>query len=171
MKNTAIPQPLPTSKIVIVAAIAKNNVIGSNNALPWHYPEELKWFKEITEGKTILMGRRTFESILAKQGKPLKKRKHIILTHDLSYRVPDGVFIYHDLKKALKDLEETIYVIGGGTVYKQTTDLAQEMYITHIDKEYSGDVFFPSLHESDWKKEVIRQTNELVLTKYLRIHL
>ncbi len=170
MKNTVIPQPLPTSKIIIVAAVAKNNVIGSNNALPWYYPEELRWFKEITWGKTILIGRRTFESIISGRGKPLDNRKHIVLTRQLDYQVSEGVFVYHNLEKVLKHFNETIYVIGGGVVYAETFSLAEEMYITHINKEYSGDVFFPMFKVEEWKKEVIREAGELSLTKYLKIH-
>ncbi len=170
MKNTGIPQPKATSKIVLVAAVAKNNVIGNNNDLPWHYPEELKWFKDITWGRTILMGRKTFESILRKRGKPLENRKHIVLSKNTSYQVPGGVFLYHDLNRALADFSETIYIIGGGEIYFETIDLADEMYITHIDKKFIGDVVFPDIKEENWQKEIIHRAGELNLTKYLKIN-
>ena len=139
--------------ISIIAAIAKNNVIGKKNALPWYLPEDLKRFKALTTGKTVLMGRKTFESILDKLGKPLPNRKNIVVTRKQGIPYPAGVLVYSDLSEALKNHEsEELFVIGGGEVYRQTLDKAEVLYITHVDQEIDGDVFFPAIDRRQWKK-------------------
>lgn len=139
--------------IAIIAAVAKNNVIGKSNTLPWYIPEDLKRFRALTIGKTVLMGRKTFESIIKKIGAPLPKRKNVIITKKRNYQAPKGVVIFYDLKKALEALKnEEVFIIGGAQIYQQTIDLAETLYITHIDKEIEGDVFFPEIDLSIWKK-------------------
>jgi len=144
-------------KISFVVAVAKNGVIGSHNALPFYIPEDLKHFKEITTGHTVLMGKNTFDSIMKQLGKPLPNRKNVVITRHMDYQVPEGVMVYHDLETALKELEPTtdeLMIAGGGQIYQQLWDMGKvdKLYITHVHKEVDGDVMFPNLDLSKWKK-------------------
>ena len=124
-------------KLVIIAALSKNRVIGKNGKLPWHIPEDLKRFKLLTTGHTVLMGRKTFESL----GKPLPNRRNVVLT---STELPN-VETYPILAHALQALEKekTVFVIGGGEIFAQLIEHVDEMYLTIVEKEYEGDTFFP----------------------------
>lgn len=134
-------------------AVAKNGVIGKNNALPWNLPEDLKHFKQITSGKNVLMGSKTFESIFTMLGKPLPNRHNIVLTFDKNYKVPEGVELFFDVPSSLEKYKnQDLYVIGGGQIYKQFLPLAQKLYMTHIFKDYEGDAFFPEINWQNWKK-------------------
>jgi dihydrofolate reductase len=138
--------------IAIISAVAKNGVIGDKNNLPWYLPEDLKRFKDLTSGKTVLMGRKTFESIVTRLGKPLPNRTNIVITRDSSYIVPEGAVVQTDIRSALREHgQKDIFIIGGGEIYKQTIDLADTLYITHIDKDIEGDTKFPEIDESKWK--------------------
>lgn len=155
--------------ISIVVAIANNNVIGKRNALPWYLPEDLKRFKELTIGHTVLMGRKTFESIMDKLGKPLPERKNVVITRDPNYSVPNGVLVYHSVQDAFAALsEDDIFVIGGGEMYSQTIDNADTLFITHIDKDYDGDVFFPDIDPHIWKKIEEESHTDFSFTKYIK---
>ena len=156
--------------LAIIAAVAKNNVIGKRNALPWYIPEDLKRFKLLTTGKTVLMGRKTSDSIIQNLGKPLPNRKNVVITSQSDYRVPDGVVVYNNLKKALEELKnEEVMVSGGGEIYKQTIDFAEKLYITHVDKEVDGDVFFPEIDSNKWKKISEEKHEGFSFTEYERI--
>ena len=145
----------------IIVAVAKNNVIGKDNKLIWHLPEDLKRFKMITSGKNIIMGRKTFESL----GRILPNRKHIILCNDMEMNINDDrVLILDDISR-LKDYidsDEENFVIGGATIYKLLMPLCDKLYITHIDEEFDGDVYFPEIDFSIWKKLSVEDgiTNE-----------
>ena len=135
----------------IIVAIAKNNVIGKDNKLIWHIPEDLKRFKRITTGKTIIMGRNTFLSL----GRVLPERKHVVLTH-LQETVSDDeqvktVYSLDDLKEYIENDEEN-FVIGGAMMYKTLMPYANKMYITEIDQEFEGDVYFPEIDKDEWKE-------------------
>ncbi len=144
--------------INIIVATSKNNQIGINNKLPWHISEDLKYFKCTTSGKTILMGRKTFESI----GKPLPNRKNIVLTRDMNFK-PDGVTVIHSLEEALEICknEENIFIIGGGEIYSLFLPYADYLYITLVDKVIYGDTDFPS-YDTDF--ELIQSTPGKTLT-------
>lgn len=134
----------------IIVAIANNNVIGKDNKLIWHIPEDLKRFKKITTGHTIIMGRKTFESL----GKVLPNRKHIILCNDMDLNIDnENVIVLNDIKllKEYIDSEEENFVIGGATIYKLLLPFTEKMYITKIDEEFEGDVYFPKINETEWK--------------------
>lgn len=134
----------------IIVAVAKNNVIGKDNQLIWHLPEDLKRFKRLTTNHTIIMGRKTFESL----GRVLPNRKHVILCNDAKMSVDDeNVEILDDISKLkkYKDSEEENFVIGGATIYKLLMPYADKMYVTHINEEFEGDVYFPEISENDWK--------------------
>ena len=133
----------------LIVAVAKNNVIGKDNALIWHLPDDLKHFKEITSGKTIIMGRKTFESF----GRILPKRKHVVLCKSGILQVDDErVEIVKDiaeLDKYINDDEEH-FLIGGATIYKLLLDKVSKMYITRINEEFDGDAYFPQFDEKEW---------------------
>lgn len=134
----------------IIVAKAKNNAIGKDNQLIWHLPEDLKRFKKLTTGHTIIMGRKTFESL----GRILPNRHHVILCNDANLEIDDeNVEILEDislLDKYIKSSEEN-FVIGGATMYKLLMPYSQKMYITEIDKEFDGDVYFPEISLDEWK--------------------
>lgn len=157
--------------ISIIAAVAKNNVIGNNNKLPWHLPADLKHFKVITLGHTIVMGQNTYESI----GKPLPGRLNIVLSFDPNYKAP-GALVVNNLENAIKKAKETgeeeLFIIGGASVFKQTIDLADKLYITYINKIFKGDTFFPEINKQDWKlekKETFNNPFSYEFKEYLRV--
>lgn len=125
-------------KLSIIAALNRDRVIGVGGKLPWHVSEDLKRFKRLTTGHTVLMGRKTYESM----GKPLSNRRNVVLT---SQKIP-GVETYPTIGHALQALQdqEQVFVIGGGELYAQLLDSAQAMYLTIVDQDVKGDTFFPS---------------------------
>jgi len=133
--------------ISLIAAMAKNRVIGYHNQLPWHLPADLKHFKAITLGKPIVMGRKTYESI----GKPLPERMNIILSTNASYQAP-GCYVVSNLDEAIQaaSIAEEILIIGGARIYQAYLPLVQRMYLTFIDAEVEGDAFFPQFDEQTW---------------------
>lgn len=135
--------------ISIIVAIAENNVIGKDNKLLWRLPADLKYFKELTMGHHIIMGRKTFESI----GKPLKDRTNIIITKNILFRA-EGCIIVNSLKWALeiaeKKGETEVFIIGGGEIYKQALPLTNKIYLTKIFHRFEGDTFFPTINENEW---------------------
>ena len=133
----------------ILVAFDENRVIGKNNALIWHLPADLKRFKALTTGQVIIMGRKTYESI----GRPLPLRRNIILTHDKQF-IAEGCEICHhpdDILNALSN-EQEIMVIGGATLFELWLPIADCLYITYIDGEFEGDVFFPEWDFIQWNK-------------------
>lgn len=134
----------------LIVAIGNNRMIGSDNDMPWHIPKDLQYFKEVTNGHTIIMGRKTFESI----GRPLPNRRNIVLTRqELNI---DGVEVIHELNDIFKIVEkhpnDEIFIGGGGNLYEQTISHADRLYITHIDEDFEGDTLFPEFSKSEWKQ-------------------
>ena len=143
----------------IIVAKAKNNVIGKDNQLIWHLPEDLKRFKQFTTGHTIIMGRKTFESL----GRILPNRKHVILCNDAEMNIEDErVEILEDISMLDKYInsDEENFIIGGATIYRLLMPYANKMYITEIDKDFEGDVSFPEVKEEEWKIEQIEEGPE-----------
>ena len=124
----------------IIVAIGVNNVIGKGNDLPWHYSEDLKYFKKITLNHSVLMGYNTFLSIYNRLGKPLPNRTNYVLTYE--NELPGGAIPIKDIQE-LPD--EEIFVIGGRMIYEMMLPYADYLYITHIKKTYDGDVYFPEI--------------------------
>jgi len=138
-------------KITLVAAIASNNVIGKENSLPWNIPEDLKRFKQMTSGHTILMGRKTFDSI----GRPLPNRQNIVMTKDENFE-QEGIKVINDFDEALeliKESNEDIFVIGGSKIYELFEPVANSLAITRILKDFEGDAFFPDINWDLWQIE------------------
>ena len=139
-------------KIIIIVAIAENNVIGrTNGEMPWHVSEDFQHFKKTTMGYPIVMGRKSFESL----GKPLKGRENIVVTrnYDLNYEYED-LKIFHSLEDAIdycKSLmTEKIFITGGGEIYKQSINIADEMIISYMKFDAVGEVEFPHFKKDDW---------------------
>lgn len=147
--------------------MAKNNVIGKNNDLPWYIPEDLKRFKEVTDGKTVVMGRKTYESIIGRLKKPLSNRKNVVITSQADYQVPENVYLVASLDEAIdKYGGEELYIIGGASVYKQAIDKADKLYITLIDEEKEGDAFFPEINKSIWHEVWREDHNRFSFVEY-----
>ncbi|MCH8955722.1 dihydrofolate reductase [candidate division KSB1 bacterium] len=136
-------------EIIIIAAIAeKNRVIGKDGKLPWYISEDLKRFKRLTTGYAVLMGRKTFESIVERLGKPLPERRSIVLTSKSFAHYP-GVETYPSIESALAAIssEKKIFVVGGERVFKETLQMADALELTIVEGEYEGDAFFPEYEE------------------------
>lgn len=134
----------------IIVAMANRNVIGKDNRLIWHLPEDLKRFKNLTTGRTIIMGRKTFESL----GGILPNRKHIVLCKSEKLKIDnENVVVVNDVEllKEYIDSEEEAFVIGGGMIYSLLLPYAKKMYITKINADFDGDTFFPQVDYGQWK--------------------
>ncbi len=137
----------------LIAAVAENNCIGKNNKIPWDVPEDFQYFKKMTLGKTCVMGQATFESILGYLGKPLPGRQTVVVTLDKNYIAPEGVRILHSLDDVFEQLKnEDVFICGGASIYRQTLDRVDTLYITHIQQSPDGDTFFPEINKSIWKE-------------------
>lgn len=134
--------------ISIIVVVAKNSVIGKKGSgLLWHLPADLRHFKELTMSHSIVMGRKTHESI----GRALPGRKNIVITRQEDYSAP-GCVVAGSLKEALAKAEgDEVFIIGGGEIYEQALSLADKLYVTRIDENFDGDVFFPEIDEKVWE--------------------
>ncbi|MBS6252623.1 MAG: dihydrofolate reductase [Clostridium sp.] len=135
----------------IVVAKAKNNIIGKDNKLLWHLSDDLKRFRALTEGHTIIMGRKTFESL----GRVLPNRKHIVFSNNPDFKVNDeNVEVVHSLLQIQEyiESEEEAFVIGGAMMYNFLMPYVSKMYVTEIEKEFEGDTFFPRIDDKKWKE-------------------
>ncbi len=133
-------------EIVIIAAVGRaNRVIGKGMDLPWHIPADLKRFKALTEGHPILMGRRTFESLVHQFGGPLKNRRNLVLASDISWPEYDNVEVFESVEEAIAaaDRTERLFIGGGASVYRTFLEHADRMELTLVDGDHDGDVFFP----------------------------
>jgi len=140
------------SDLILIAAVAKNGVIGSDNALPWHLPEDLKHFKELTTGHAVIMGRKTWESLPARF-RPLPARHNIVVTRNRAY-VAEGASVVHTLEDAIQRVGagRTAFVIGGAELYAHALPLATRLALTEIDAEIDGDAYFPARVAAEWRE-------------------
>lgn len=142
-------------KCALIVAMAKNQTIGIDNTLPWHLPNDLKYFKQVTMAKPIIMGRKTYESI----GRPLPGRTNIVITRQADYQA-EGIVVVNSLQQALDKAEDIsfvsghdeVMVIGGAEIYQQALLQADRLYITHVHAEVDGDAFFPEVDWNDWQE-------------------
>ncbi len=132
-------------KIIIIAAIAPDGTIGHQGRLPWHLREDLQRFKAVTMGHTLIMGRKTYDSI----GKPLPGRRNIVLTRGPT--IP-GIECFPSLEDAMKNCTGTVFVIGGAEVYRQALPLADSLFLTHVRRDITGDTKFPAYDRSQWRE-------------------
>lgn len=150
-------------RIALIAAVAENGVIGNNNELPWRIPADLKYFKQVTTGKPIIMGRLTYESI----GKALPGRTNIVVSATNGWSAV-GVEVVRDLKQALTRARQVavesgvdeVMVIGGASIYQASLPLAQRLYLTRVLMEVAGDTYFPDLHMADWTETLVCSAQE-----------
>ena len=136
--------------LTLIAAAAENDALGKNNKLIWHLGDDLRRFKSLTSGHCIIMGRKTYESFT----QPLPNRKHIIITRQHNYRVPDGVVVVNSLSDAFNaiDGDARPFVIGGGEIYKQAMPFASEIELTRVHESFDADAFFPKIDFSVWRE-------------------
>ena len=168
--------------VALIAAVAENGVIGRDGELPWYYPEDLRRFKEVTMGHPVVMGRRTYESIVERLGEPLPGRTNVVLTSG-ELDAPEGVLRADSIREAL-DLardasseddsdrdapgERVIYVIGGTSVYEQFLDRADRLVLTEIHDSYEGDAYFPEVDWSAWEERARDDREALSFVTYER---
>ena len=140
--------------VTLVVAVADSGVIGRDNALPWHLPDDLKHFKRITLGKPVVMGRKTFESI----GKPLPGRHNIVVTRDANYR-REGVTVVHSVDGALRAAEgaEEVMVIGGSDLFRLFMWTARRVHLTRVRGDIAGDVHWTPLDETEWRRSAAEE--------------
>lgn len=157
-------------KLIIIAAIAKNGVIGAKGSIPWHSKEDFKHFKETTLGFPVLMGLKTYESL----GRPLPGRLNIVLSNLLT--VPsegENPIYFGEMEYALQFCKdnnfEKVFIIGGGSIYKQTIEFADEMVLSFMDLSVEGDVHFPEIDEMVWEKVKEVDKGEFVVKYYERV--
>lgn len=151
-------------KLSIIVAVAENGVIGHNNQLIWHLPEDLKMFKRLTSGHPIIMGRKTFDSI----GKPLPNRTSIIITKNPEFQI-EGCITVHSLEEAIEaanEIEENeAFIIGGAEIYRLALPFADTIYLTEVHHSFEGDTFFPAIDKDIW--EEVNRTDHDVDEKHL----
>ena len=132
----------------IVVAISENNAIGKDNQLLWYLPADLKHFKNITTGHTVIMGRKTFDSV----GKPLPNRRNIIITRHVMHIEGCEVVSSIDAALALCADEEEVFIVGGAEIYRQSIHLTDRIYLTIVHQKFEADSFFPEISDSEWKE-------------------
>ncbi len=135
--------------LTIIAAISKNNIIGNKGEIPWDITEDMKHFKDLTLNHPVIMGRKTFESIIKKLGKPLPQRKNIVITNTLNNF--HEIYIAKTIEEALNFTEdEEAYIIGGETIYRLFLPISNRLEITRVHQNYEGDTFFPEVNWNEW---------------------
>lgn len=159
--------PLPPKpagvRVVAIAAMAENRAIGTGNTLPWNLPDDMRWFRQSTRGKTLLMGRKTFQSI----GRPLPHRRTIVLTRG-ACRL-EGVEVCHDLARVGEKLQGAgeLWICGGAEIYAMTLPWWDELLLTRVKRLTEGDAFFPVFEDRFPRCETILDTQELTIERYL----
>ena len=156
------------SEIVIIAAVARNRVIGKDNRLLWNIPEDMAHFKALTTGHTVVMGRKTWES-LPPRFRPLPGRRNIVITRQTDYAAP-GAEVVNSLEVALKlaSTAATVFVIGGEQIYSQALAVADRLEITEVDLEPQGDTWFPEIAAVDWERTAKSEGNGFAFVTYRR---
>jgi dihydrofolate reductase len=136
-------------KLSIAVAVGENFAIGKNNQLLWHMPADLKFFKQTTSGHTVVMGRKTFDSV----GRPLPNRRNIVITRDTELKI-EGVEVVNSLDEALaitRMEDKPVFIVGGAEIYKQALPKTQTLYLTTIHHHFDADTFFPEIDRGEWK--------------------
>lgn len=131
----------------IIVAMDNNRLIGKKNDLPWKLPADLAFFKKITINNTVIMGKKTYDSI----GKPLVDRRNIVITRDKKLKI-DGCEVFNDIDKAINSSKGEVFIIGGANIWQQTINKINRLYITKIEAEFEGDTYFPKYNQSDWQE-------------------
>lgn len=148
-------------KLAIIVAAARNGVIGRNNQLPWHLPQDLKYFRAVTFGKPVIMGRKTYESI----GRPLPGRTNIVITRDPQWSAAEGVIVVDSIAQAVSEAAKVLslasgeadeaVIIGGAEIYRATLDSVDTVYLTRVGCDVEGDVYFPEMSGEQWQLDSV----------------
>jgi len=163
--------------ISLIAAVSENYVLGMDGKMPWHLPADFTWFKSVTIGKPIILGRKTFDSF---GGKPLPKRLHLVISRNPQSNTDQVIWVSSvedAISEAKKHSNDEIMVIGGGDIYSQSIHLADRLYLTEIATSYEGDAFFPAFDKSKWQKKIIAEhaaadgQPAFVITQYDRLQI
>ena len=153
----------------IIAAISRNSVIGSDNDIPWHYPADMKHFRNTTRGYPVIAGRKTYESF---QIRPLPGRLNIVLSRNADYAAEGNAEVYTSLnaayKRAEQEAKDKVFILGGAEIYRLAIDEIDELVLTHIPEELDGDAFFPPWNQAQWNEVDRRGEGELVFATYRR---
>ena len=153
--------------VTLLAAVGRNRVIGRDNDLPWRLPEDLAHFKAVTMGHTLVMGRRTFDSI----GRPLPGRRTVVVTRQPDWSA-EGVAVAHSLPEALQravaDGDTEVFVVGGGEVYAEALPVATRLLLTEVDQAPEGDTLFPEVDPADWSESARDQRDGFAFVTYER---
>ena len=158
------------TRFVCIAAVAENGVIGRDGGMPWHYPEDMRRFKEITTGHPVIMGRTTYESIAGQLDGPLPGRTNVVLSRS-NPDLPEEVVLVHSVEEAMEtvaELDDVAFVTGGATVYEQFLLHADELLLTEIHEEYDGDTRFPEWDPEKWMEVERDEREELDFVRYER---
>ena len=163
-----MPPVPPFPKLIAVVAMASNRVIGREGKLPWHLPEDLKFFKQTTLGHPVLMGRKTFDSILASLGKPLPRRLNLVLSHTMEPR--EDATVIRDVADiaGMTGLTSPVYLIGGAQLFESLLPQCSELILTYIEHPYEGDVFFPAFEHLFDLQEVLGRGEGIEFRRYVR---
>ena len=151
--------------IILIAGMTKSRVIGKDNQLPWNISEDLQNFKKLTLEKTVLMGRKTFDSI----GRPLPKRNNLVLSRSMPSQ--EGIIVCSSIEQSIekaKQYNQDLFIIGGSTIYQQFLPYANKMYLSYIKQEYEGDTYFPEFNKEDWEIESTQDFQEFEFVVYRR---
>ena len=161
------------TRIALIAAVGPDGTIGSDNKMPWHMPRDLRFFRRVTSGHTVIMGRKTFEAI---GSRPLPKRRNIVVTRNTAFEAKNAEVAYSlEAAVAMTEGERRVFIIGGGELYRHSMDMADEIYLTHINDAhpnerlfplFESDTYFPEVKESDWI--VHRQGRQFVASNKLK---
>lgn len=167
------------AKVALIVAMDKERGIGKNNDLMWHLPADMKFFRETTTGHVVVMGRKNYDSI-PERFRPLPNRENAVLTRNTDFTA-DGCVVFHSLGACLEhyknETERTVFIIGGGQIYAEALafDAIDEMYITHVDKVYGADTFFPEVDAAKWNSEEVfsqekdeKHESGFVVKRYLK---
>lgn len=155
----------------LIVAFDKNRVIGKDNAMPWHYPEDLKYFKRTTLNHKVVMGANTFQSILDCLNKPFPNRHNVVITHKDFDEQYDNVTYYDNLDIIVdkySTCDEEVFIAGGMSIYEQLYDKCHKLYITHINNEFEGDAFFPEIDFNNYKLISSEKVGDLDFCVYER---
>ena len=156
-------------KVIIIAALSKNQVIGRDNGIPWHYPADMKHFRRTTRGHPVVAGRKTYESF---QVRPLPHRLNLVLTRNPAYQADEGAIACQDLSQVLTTAQnhgaEKLFVLGGAEIYTLSLPLADEMILTHLPITVTGDAHFPEWDRNEWDLAEEKRESDLVFATYRR---
>lgn len=156
-------------KIIIIAAVSKNGVIGNNGTIPWNSKEELQFFKETTLGNPVLMGRKTFESL----GKPLMCRENIILSRDKHIKLPQNCVVFPSILEAISYCDnrkrQKCFIIGGGEIFEQAIEITDKLIISEMNLNYIGDVSFPEIDNKKWNITATKTYKKFIVNYFTKV--